>query len=46
MAHQVAAAAAAAVFKKGVGKLPPPTHTIFFLGNKHDRKMSINANPS
>ena len=41
MVHQVAEAAAAAVFEKGVGKLPPPTHTIFFLGNKHDRKLSI-----
>jgi len=41
MVHQVAKAAAAAVFEKGVGKLPPPTHTIFFLGNKHDRKLSI-----
>ena len=41
MVHQVAAAAAAAVFKKGVEKLLPPTHTIFFLGNKHDRKLNI-----
>jgi len=37
MVHQVAEAAAAAVFEKGVKKLPPLTHTIFFLGNKHDR---------
>jgi len=41
MVHQVAEAAAAAVFEKGVGKLPPPTHTVFFLVNKHDRKLSI-----
>jgi len=39
--HQVAEAAAAAVFENGVEKLPPPIHTIFFLGNKHDRKLSI-----
>jgi len=38
--HQVAKAAAAAVFENGVEKLPPPTHTMFFLGNKHDRKLS------
>ena len=41
MVQQVAEAAAAAVFKKGVEKLLPPTHTIFFLVNKHDRKLSI-----
>jgi len=41
MVHQVGEAAAAAVFEKGVEKLPPPTHAIFFLGNKHGRKLSI-----
>jgi len=41
MVHQVAEAAAAAVFEKGVEKLPPPTHTVFFLENKHDRKLNI-----
>jgi len=41
MVHQVAEAAAAAVFEKSARKLPPPTHTIFFLGYRHDRKLSI-----
>jgi len=39
--QQVAEAAAAAVFENGVEKLPPPTHTIYFLGNKHNRKLNI-----
>jgi len=39
--QQVAEAAAAAVYENGVEKLPPPTHTIFFLRNKHDRKLNI-----
>ena len=41
MVQQVAEAAAAAVFENGVEKLPPPTHTVYFLRNKHDRKLSI-----
>jgi len=43
MVHQVAEAAAAAVFEKGVGVLPPPTHTTFFLGCKQDMKLNIVA---
>ena len=39
--RRYAEAAAAAVFENGVEKLPPPTHTVYFLGNKHDRKLSI-----
>jgi len=39
--QQVVEAAAAAVFKNGVEKLPPPTHTIYFLGNKHDRQEAL-----
>ena len=41
MVQQVAEAAAVAVFENGVEKLPPPTHTVYFLRNKHDRKLSI-----
>jgi len=41
MVQQVAEAAAASVFENGIEKLPPPIHTVYFLGNKHDRKLSI-----
>jgi len=41
MVHQVAETAAVAVFEKGVGVLPPPTHTAFFLGCKQDRKLNV-----
>ena len=41
MVHQVAEAAAAMVFEKGVGVLPPLTHTMFFLGRKQDRVMNV-----
>jgi len=39
--HQVAEAAAAPVFEKGVGVLPPPTRIMISLGRKQERVLNV-----